>query len=120
MFEESLRRVVHETEGGLASVVMGFDGISLEEYTGEAAADLQIASMGMEYSVILRQIRTAMEMLDGGELNEVSVRAKKCVSVIRVLTKEYFLCVALKPDGNLGKARYLARMVAPGIRQELE
>ena len=30
MFQESLKRLVSETEGGLAGLLMGFDGIAVD------------------------------------------------------------------------------------------
>jgi hypothetical protein len=41
------------------------------------------------------------------------------VTLIRVLNDTYFLAVTLKPEGNLGKARYLLRVSAPKILAEL-
>jgi hypothetical protein len=39
--------------------------------------------------------------------------------VARLVSPEYFIVVALKPDGNFGKARYLLRITAPKLRSEL-
>jgi hypothetical protein len=39
--------------------------------------------------------------------------------LVRVLSENYFLAIALAPDGNYGKARYLVRTAAPRMLQEL-
>jgi hypothetical protein len=39
--------------------------------------------------------------------------------VIRLLSHDYFLALALAPEGNYGKGRYLMRVVAPKLQQEL-
>jgi len=119
MFEESLRRLVDSVEGGLACVVMGFDGISLEKYLANEPGAFDVETIGMEYSVVLRQIRTTASMLDAGDLGEVAIRNERLTAILRPISDEYFLLFAMKPDGNFGKGRYLARLVAPEIRREL-
>ncbi len=119
MFEESLRRLVENVEGGLACVVMGFDGISLEKYLSPEPGAFDVETIGMEYSVVLRQIRNTAGLLDAGDLGEVAIRNEKVTAILRPISNEYFLLFAMKPDGNFGKGRYMARLVAPEIRREL-
>ena len=114
MFQESLREVVDRTEGGIAGLVMGFDGIAVESYA-TADSELNVENIGMEYSVVLTQIKQAAEMLQLGQTNEVTVHAENMTTVIRLLTDEYFVAIAIEPTGNLGKARYLLRIQAPQI-----
>jgi predicted regulator of Ras-like GTPase activity (Roadblock/LC7/MglB family) len=118
MFKEPLRKIVDNVEGGIAGLVMGFDGISVESYTREGHK-MDINTVGMEFSFILTQIRKAAEILDVGSVQEVSIKAEKLLIVIRVLNPEYFLALALSPEGNFGKGRYLMRVVAPRLQAEL-
>ena len=118
MFREPLQKVVDNTEGGIAGLVMGFDGISVEAYTRQGQ-QIDINTVGMEFSFILGQIRKAASVLEIGDVNEVTIRAEKLTIVIRVLSSEYFLALALTPEGNFGKGRYLMRVVAPKLQAEL-
>ncbi len=108
MFREVLEEVVRETDGGIAALLMGIDGIAVERYVADDSP-LDVESIGMEYSVILSQIRKAAELLDAGTANEVAVTADRMTTVIRLLNEQYFVAIALKPEGNLGKARFLLR-----------
>jgi predicted regulator of Ras-like GTPase activity (Roadblock/LC7/MglB family) len=108
MFREALQQVVEGTEGGVAAILMGYDGIPVEQYLAGDAA-LNVESIGMEFSVVLSQIRKAAEMLEAGTAREVTIAAENMTTVIRLLTDEYFVAVALAPGGNTGKARYLLR-----------
>ena len=122
MFRESLQRVVDRLVGGVAGILMGFDGISVESYTktGEDAAggsDIQI--LGMELAHAVAQMRKAVERLEVGELRELTLKADKLVVLVYVLSDEYFVACAVKPEANFGKARYLMRLVAPQIQAEL-
>ena len=107
MFREVLQDVVDNTDGGVAGLLMGFDGITVDQYVKEDAGDIE--SVGMEFSVILKRIREAAEMLEVGTADEVAIRAERMTMVIRLLNHEYFVAITLKPSGNLGKARFLLR-----------
>lgn len=58
-------------------------------------------------------------MLDAGSAQEVAVRSERFTTVVRFLTEEYFVAVAVKPEGNFGKARFLLRMKAPTLAADL-
>ena len=118
MFKEPLQKVVDNVEGGIAGLVMGFDGMAVEAYTREGHK-IDINTVGMEFSFILSQVRKAAEILDVGKLNEVVIKAEKLTLVIRVLNPDYFLALALAPEGNFGKGRYLMRVGAPALQAEL-
>ncbi len=120
MFREVLQDVVERTEGGVAGLLMGFDGITVDTYVREAAGlPVDVETVGMEYSVILKDIRKAAELLEAGGANEISIQAEKLTTVIRVLNDEYFVAVTLRPDGNYGKARFLLRTASSKLLSEL-
>jgi len=118
MFKEVLQGVVDNTEGGVAGLLMGYDGIPVDQYV-RADATLDVETVGMEYSVILKDIRRAAEMLDAGRAREVSIKAEKMTTVIRFINDEYFVAVALRPDGNFGKARFKLRTAASQLIADL-
>lgn len=108
MFKEVLREIVDGAEGSLAGLVMGFDGIALDQYV-RPDAQIAVENIGAEYSLVLKEIRKAAQMLDAGDAHEVAIRADKLTTIVRFLTPEYFAAVALVPEGNANKARYLLR-----------
>jgi predicted regulator of Ras-like GTPase activity (Roadblock/LC7/MglB family) len=97
---------------------MGFDGIAVESYAKDAQK-LDIQTVGMEFSFILAQVKKAADIIDGGGVEEVSIRTERLTLLIRVLSKDYFVALALLPGGNTGKGRYLLRVTAPQIQAEL-
>jgi predicted regulator of Ras-like GTPase activity (Roadblock/LC7/MglB family) len=118
MFKEVLRDVVERTDGGIAGLVMGFDGIPVENYVKEGMT-FDMETIGMEYSVVLTQIKTAAEMLDAGHAREISIQAERLTTLIRLLNDQYFLALTLQPGGNFGKGRFLLRMLAPKLLADL-
>jgi predicted regulator of Ras-like GTPase activity (Roadblock/LC7/MglB family) len=119
MFKNILQEIVDRTEGGVASVLMGFDGIAVESYQGQESV-FDAEDVAMEYSVVLGQIKKAAEMLEIGVTREVAIHAERMTTVIRLLSDEYFIAVVLKPQGNQGKARFLLRTSADKLLENLQ
>ena len=60
------------------------------------------------------------ESLEAGRAREIAIATDKMIAIIRTLGDSYFLAVALQPDGNFGKGRFLMRSAAPRLLAELE
>ena len=117
MFRESLEKIIDNCDGAVAGVVMGFDGIAVDTVSRDGDVDMNTISM--EFSFVLGQVRKAADLLEVGSLEEVSIRSGSLIFVVRVLSDDYFVGIALKPDGNFGKGRYLMRMALPALRAEI-
>ena len=114
-----LEEVVRSVDGALACSVMGFDGIAVENFQVDAASDLDVQSTLIEYAAVLGQVKNAAQLLKTGAVTEVSINSDQVLTVMRLVTDEYFVVLALKASGNYGKGRYALRIVAPRIRAEL-
>src|SRR5688572_33346413 len=77
MFQAMLREVVDGTDGAIAGLLMGFDGITVDSYTrDEGSLGVEgLEALGSEYSQILGQIKQAVVALELGEAREVAVSA---------------------------------------------
>jgi hypothetical protein len=118
-FRESLERIVLGTEGSVAGVVMALDGIAVDSYTREGS-DVDIGIYGAEIAALLRGLRGAESLnLSSGRVEELDFFADRFHSVVRFLSDEYFIAVAVKPGGNVGKGRYLLRVALPELVGEL-
>jgi predicted regulator of Ras-like GTPase activity (Roadblock/LC7/MglB family) len=118
-FRTHLESVVNQVDGALACSVMGFDGISVETHQKEEAGELELNGAWVEYANLLMQLKQAAETLKTGEVQEVSVNSEHVLTLMRLISPEYFLVLALRADGNYGKGRYVLRVTAPRIRAEL-
>lgn len=106
MFSEILQRIVEETSGGIGAVLMGYDGIAIDQFfSPDEEIDLQMVVV--EYSNVLKEIRKTADILSLGEMEEISIRTNRFIIVIRMLNDEYFVALILSRDGNFGKGRYL-------------
>jgi predicted regulator of Ras-like GTPase activity (Roadblock/LC7/MglB family) len=117
MFKDAIRDVVEGTDGGIAGLLMDFEGIAVESYAKSEAFDIN--AIGAEYSVILKSIQRATESLEAGGAREIAIQSEKVTTLFRILNAEYFLALTLVPDGNYGKGRYLMRTAAPKLLEQL-
>ena len=114
MFAETLKKLVDNVDGGIAAVIMGLDGIPVETYVRQSDK-VDVTTVAMEFSFILGQVRKAGDSLAVGNLEELSVKAQRLLLVCRMISPQYFVAIAIAPEGNFGKARFLARMATPAL-----
>ncbi len=106
MFSKILQRIVEETGGGIGAVLMGYDGIAIDQFFSPDE-ELDLHMVVVEYSNVLKEIRKTAEILSLGEMEEISIRTDRFIIVIRMLNDEYFVALVIERDGNFGKGRYL-------------
>jgi predicted regulator of Ras-like GTPase activity (Roadblock/LC7/MglB family) len=115
-FSDIMKDVVNGTEGAVGALIVGLDGIPVEEYSISKEMDIQ--SMTVEYSALLKEIEKGSQSAQIGSTREVTVIADKAMIMLRRLNDEYFIVLIIKPDGNFGKGRFLLRMSAPKLLKE--
>ncbi|WP_029918144.1 roadblock/LC7 domain-containing protein [Pelobacter seleniigenes] len=119
MFKAILKDIVTGCSGGVGAILMGFDGISIDQYLGEDnSVDLNL--VGIEYSNIAKEVRRAAEILNVGTLSEVSIKTERFYIIIQVVTDEYFVGLIVDRSGNYGQGRYLLMREVPRLRIDLE
>ena len=118
MFKSILEAIVTSTSGGLGAVLMGYDGIAIDQYVKEdVSLDLNLVTI--EYSNVTKEICNTAEILETGKLQEVSIKTEHFYVIIHALTEEYFVSLTLSRDGNYGQGRYLLLREAGNLRQAL-
>ena len=118
LFQAVLKEVVDNTEGGLATLLMDFQGVAVDSYS-KPNAPFDITTIGAEFSVVIKSIQRASHMLEAGNTAEVAIQAEKMITLIRVVNESYFVAFSMTPDANLGKARYMLRTRLPALLKEL-
>lgn len=122
-FTEHLQQIVSSVDGAIACSVMGFDGIAVETHQApaaeEAAATLELSNAWIEFANLLSQLKNTAETLKTGRVAELSLNTEKVITIMRMVNAEYFLVLGMLPTGNYGKGRYVLRVAAPRVAQEL-
>ena len=122
-FASILQRIIDECGGGLGAALMGNDGIAIEEVkaTGVPAGVMEedVGTAGAEFGRILDDMRKVSDSLGGGALSETVVSFARFSLIFRVVDEETHVIVAVAPDANLGKARYLIRRELFALREQM-
>ncbi len=120
-FEEILRQIVGECGGGTAIALIGSDGIPILSLPGPVAEanPLKDEMAGVELSRVLGEVRKASDALGGGAVDQITIRLASFTLTVAEVDEDVFLVLAQRPDGNLGKARYLIRRHMLALREEL-
>jgi predicted regulator of Ras-like GTPase activity (Roadblock/LC7/MglB family) len=118
-YKECLKSLTESVGGGLAAIIMGYDGIPIDEYFVDSTPfDLQL--LVVEYANLLRDIRRTVTLLENGSMQEVAIATDRLRVLVRVISDEFFLVLVLTADGNYGKGRYLLSREAPRLKDELK
>ncbi len=119
MFRETIQKMLDrlESPGGAAGILMGFDGMAVDSYVRPGALDVQTVSM--ELAHVIAQIRRTAHGAHIGALHEMQVKTDKVALLIQLVSDDYFLVFGVPPDANLGKARFLLRLLTPQIHAQL-
>lgn len=118
MFKAVLENIVTSCTGGVGAVLMGYDGIGIDQYSIEGNS-LDLNLVGIEYSNVTKEICKAADVLQVGALQEVSIKTEHYYVIIHSLTDEYFVALMIERKGNYGQGRYLLMREAPALRQAL-
>lgn len=115
-FSETLREIVEKVDGAVSAMIIGSDGIPVEEYSVEKMVSLE--DLGGEASQMIRDINLAAENLRLGEAREFSIVSDGCGILMRKITPEYYLALVIRPDGNYGKGRFILKSYVSKIESE--
>jgi predicted regulator of Ras-like GTPase activity (Roadblock/LC7/MglB family) len=115
-FSEVLKEAVSRVDGAVSALIIGIDGMTVEQYTKKKI--LSIEDLSAESSQMMKDIETAAKNLGLGEAKEFSVISDLCGIIMRKINLEYYLALIILPEGNYGKGRFVLRSLIPKIENE--
>ena len=105
-----------KVDGAVSAMIIGTDGMSVQEYTREKLVDL--TGLSAEASAMIKDISLAADNLGLGEAREFSIVSDRCGIIMRKINTDYYLALVIKPDGNYGKGRFILKTAIPKIEGE--
>jgi predicted regulator of Ras-like GTPase activity (Roadblock/LC7/MglB family) len=110
MFKKSLQNIIEHTDGSLGVLIMGTDGIAVEKVMATDADNSKLDdATAAEFTSLIKNAQRTGGDLNLGKLNELVIACQETNVIIRLLSKDYFIVLALKSDGNIGRGRYELR-----------
>ncbi|MCB0271604.1 MAG: roadblock/LC7 domain-containing protein [Bdellovibrionales bacterium] len=118
MFEQEMQTVLSFLEGAKAILLMGQDGIVVEQYTKEGTENFE--EITIEMSQILAQVGTVVQQAQLGQMKEMIFQTSKNTIMIHVLNVDVFLALLLDKEENVGKSRFALQKITPDIKLRLK
>ena len=109
MFKEVLETIIEHTEGSLGALIMGLDGIAVERSLKKEGHEANLDIAAAEFTSLVRNAQRAGKDTGLGGLRELVISLDDAVVLMRLLSHEYFVVLAINPEGNLGRARFELR-----------
>jgi predicted regulator of Ras-like GTPase activity (Roadblock/LC7/MglB family) len=118
MFRAALEQILERTEGGLGALIMGMDGIAVEKVLLEEGQNANLDVAAAEFTSLVRSAQNSGLDTGLGGLRELVLSLESVSVIMRLLGREYFLVLAVRADGNLGRGRFEARKAELGLKKE--
>jgi predicted regulator of Ras-like GTPase activity (Roadblock/LC7/MglB family) len=109
MFKEILETIIERTEGSLGALIMGVDGIAVERSLRQSGQEANLDVAAAEFTSLVRNAQRAGKDTGLGNLHELVISLDGAIVLIRLLGRDYFVVLAIHPEGNLGRARFELR-----------
>ena len=84
-FSEILKNTVDKVDGAVSAMIIGTDGISVQEHSTEQLVDL--TDLSAEASQMIKDISLAADNLGLGEAKEFSIISDRCGIIIMVVRR---------------------------------
>ncbi len=114
--EKKIEEILKREPSVTAALIIDKDGIVIADKAREDKSKTH--ELAIEYVTAMRQILKVTDILKLGNLEEVLISTQSSVIVIRLITREYYLILITQTDGNIGKAKYLAKLVSEKLGDE--
>lgn len=118
MFKELLESIIERTEGSLGALIMGTDGIAVEKVLGEAGMNANLDVAAAEFTSLVRSAQRAGKDTGLGGLRELVISLEGTTLLMRLLSRDYFVVLAISSHGNLGRGRFELRKAELRLAKE--
>jgi predicted regulator of Ras-like GTPase activity (Roadblock/LC7/MglB family) len=116
MFRIVLESILARVDGAWGAMIMGLDGLPIDKITLDEVLDFE--AIATELTTLIVGVFRSSRELELKGLQELSCQLASVTLVARMVHEDYFLLVALRPEGNFGRARYELRRGAERLRDQ--
>ena len=116
-FAEILSDVVHAVPGARGAVFVDWEGEMVDQVAATSDDDLKL--LGAHWAIAYYQTRTALDRHAAGMAEEILLRFERQQVLIRRVTDEYLVVMALGHQADLGHARNLLHLAGLRLREQM-
>lgn len=97
--------------------MVGMDGVVIDQRASAQAPNLELLSA--EHTMLLKNALAAHAETGSGDPTELILLTNRHQFIARLLGRDYFLLLVLRPDASLGQARFEAHRAGLLLEEEL-
>ncbi len=116
--EKRIEEILNRESSVSAALIIDKDGIVIADRTKNERSKAH--ELAIEYVTAMKQILKVTDILNLGKLEEVLISTASSIIVIRLITRDYYLILITQTEGNIGKAKYLAKLVSEKLEEEFK
>ncbi|MEZ4703612.1 MAG: hypothetical protein R3A11_00135 [Bdellovibrionota bacterium] len=114
-----LQKLLLSIDGGQSLIVMGMDGLLLDEAIKTPSGE-SLHQASVEYCQVLKETMKVGVENGIGQLKDSLSHFENSSLIVKIVTPEYFVALLLSSeDGQVGKARYQLEKNLPLLRKHL-
>ncbi len=117
-FADILQAIVERIPGAFAAVFADWEGESVGEFAREMET-LEIQIMGAQWGVVWADLQRALSRARLGGARELVICGERALVLVRSVSDEYYVVLAVKPDGHLAKAMAELSVGVEALRAEM-
>jgi predicted regulator of Ras-like GTPase activity (Roadblock/LC7/MglB family) len=115
--KESLKKISEKVDDFIGIAIAAADGIIVEEHRTDSSFDL--TSVVAECGALWKTAEKASQSVELGSSQEMTIVTERAVVLVKKINPGYFLLLAVASEKNFGKGRFLLRMEADTLVEEL-
>ena len=119
VFADILQRAIERVPGAQAAVFADWEGEAVDAFSEAAESLTEIRLIGAHWGVIYQQARATCEKLRLGDVGLVLLEFSRGTVIVRRITADYFVVVALESEGSLGQALRVLDDIEDHLREEM-
>jgi len=116
-FKDYLSELFNKVEGLKVVSFCGVDGIGIDTIVMDSG--IEKMETEVEISMMLKMVNDLAGKMKIGQVNSFFFEATNLVGIIERCGGDYFISLLMKPDGNLGRARYELKKLSDRIEKQL-
>lgn len=116
-FKDILTNMLTQLPGAEGAIIADWEGEAVDQVA--YVDDFEMKILGAHKGIILTRLRDALQRIDGGEIEEVSIHFVRSTVLISPLNEDYFLVLALKSSVLAARAASVMRSCVAQLRREI-
>jgi predicted regulator of Ras-like GTPase activity (Roadblock/LC7/MglB family) len=102
-FGEILKQLVERVPGAIGAVFADWDGEPVDQFAHIPPIEIQI--VGAHWGIVWHQATTRLSSRGLGPIEELLIEGERAIVLVRAVTAQYFVVLAIKREAHLGTAR---------------